>query len=951
VGRDPGFARGKGAGGAALSGPPAAKLLAIVAELLRESQPAGGTPPVPALASSLERDLGIDSLARVELLLRIERAFDVQLPEHLLGAAETPRDLLEAVLAGAPRVREAAAAAAPLALPAAEAAHPADAATLLEALDWHIARHADRTHLVILGDAEGAEERVTYGELRREALAVAAGLAQRGIGAGQAVSIMLPTGRDFFRAFLGILLAGAVPVPIYPPTRWAQIEDHLRRQAKILANCRAVMLVTLDEGKRVAHVMQGLVPTLASVATVADLALPGVVPLLPKARAGDLALLQYTSGSTGDPKGVMLTHANLLANIRAMARAVDAGPSDVFVSWLPLYHDMGLIGAWMGGLYAGFPLVVMPPTAFLNRPSRWLRAVHRYRATFSAGPNFAYEIAATRIDERDLEGLDLSAWRIAFNGAEPVSPGTIERFAKRFAPYGLRREAITPVYGLAECAVGLAFPPIGRGPRIDRVDRAALTTSGSAVASADDDRDSLRFVGCGEPLPGHEIRVVSPEGRELPERMEGRIEFRGPSATSGYFRNPEKTRALFDGDWLDTGDLGYVAGGDVFITSRAKDVIIRGGQHVHPYEVEEAVGNLAGVRKGCVAVFGVHDPASGTEKVVVLAETRLAAGPDRERLRRTVAETALALLGTPADDVVIAAPHSVLKTSSGKIRRAASREAYELGLAGERERARWRVLVRFTLSLAAARVRRIARGLRTRLYGAYLWIAAAMLGLAALPASLLPARRRGPALRALARAMLAASRLPVAVHGFANLPSTGPAILVANHASYIDSPLLFALLPRRARFVAKRELAANPVMRLVLRSTGAVFVERFDVERGAEDARRLVALAAEGEALVFFAEGTFTRAPGLGPFHMGAFVAAAETGTPVVPIALRGTRSVLRDGQWLPRRSPVHVSIAPARRAQGGDWRAAARLRDAVRADILAGCGEPDLASPPTSTP
>jgi 1-acyl-sn-glycerol-3-phosphate acyltransferase len=246
-------------------------------------------------------------------------------------------------------------------------------------------------------------------------------------------------------------------------------------------------------------------------------------------------------------------------------------------------------------------------------------------------------------------------------------------------------------------------------------------------------------------------------------------------------------------------------------------------------------------------------------------------------------------------------------------------------------------------------MRRIGRWLAAWFYGAYLWATAALLGLALLPASLLPEGLRWPALRALARAMLAFSRLPVAVHGLANLPAAGPAILVANHASYLDSPLLFALLPRRARFVAKRELAANPVMRLVVRAAGAVFIERFDVERGAEDARRLVELAAGGEALVFFAEGTFTRAPGLRPFHMGAFVAAAETGTPVVPIALRGTRSVLRDGQWLPRRASIHVSIAPERRAQGGDWRAAVQLRDAVRADILAGCGEPDLASPPTS--
>ena len=942
MGRNPGLARGKGAGGATLS--PEQALLAIVAQLMRESQPAAGGLRAPRLDSSLE-DLGIDSLARVELVLRLERAFDLRLPEHLLRSAQTPRDLLNAVLMGAPRAARAAPEAAPLAMAPAQAAVPEEAATLLEALDWHVARHGERTHLVVLGDEDAEGEPVSYAQLRAEAIGVAAGLAQRGVGAGDTVSIMLPTSRDFFRAFLGILLTGAVPVPIYPPTRWAQIGEHLRRQARILGNCGAVMLVTLDEGKRVARMMLGLVPTLAHVVTVADLALPGVSPLLPRPKAADLALLQYTSGSTGDPKGVMLTHANLLANIRAMVRVIAATPDDVFVSWLPLYHDMGLIGAWMGGLYVGLPLVVMPPTAFLNRPARWLRTVHRYRATLSAGPNFSYEICATRVDERDLEGLDLSSWRIAFNGAEPVSPATLERFAKRFARYGFRREASTPVYGLAECAVGLAFPPPGRGPLVDRVDREALTLSGAARRASDDDPDALLFVGCGAPIPGHEIRVVGRDGRELPERAEGRIEFRGPSATSGYYRNPAKTRELFDGDWLDTGDLGYIAGSDVFITSRAKDVIIRGGQHVHPYEVEEAVGNLPGVRKGCVAVFGVPDPASGTEKVVVLAETRLAPGPEREALRERVAGTALALLGTPADDVVIAPPHAVLKTSSGKIRRAASREAYERGLAGKREPAAWRTFARFTLSLVGARARSFARHAGDLAYGAWAWLAASLLGAVALGASLLPSSPRWRSLRALCRAVARMSGIPIAVHGLENVPREGPAILVVNHSSYIDSAVLFSVLPRRVRYVAKRELARNPLTRLLLGAAGAVFIERFDIERGAEDARKLVDLAGAGEMLVFFAEGTFTRAPGLLPFHMGAFVAAAETGAPVVPVAIRGTRSILRDGQWMPRRGAVHVSIGAPRKAESADWRGAAKLRDAVRADVLAACGEPDLAS------
>jgi len=360
------------------------------------------------------------------------------------------------------------------------------------------------------------------------------------------------------------------------------------------------------------------------------------------------------------------------------------------------------------------------------------------------------------------------------------------------------------------------------------------------------------------------------------------------------------------------------------------------------------VGSLPGVRKGCVAVFGVPDAATGTEKVVVLAETRLAPGPAHDALRASIAAAALALLGTPADDIVIAPPHTVLKTSSGKIRRAASREAYERTLAGGRQPAPWAGLARFTASLLWARVRRAARAAGRFAYAAWLWAAAGMLAFAALGVAILPPRWHWPAMRRLARAMVAASGMPLAVHGLRNIPSSGAVVIVVNHASYVDSPLLLSLLPRRVRFVAKRELAANPVLRLLLRAAGAFFVERFEAERGAEDTRELVRLARAGEALVFFAEGTFTRAPGLLPFHMGAFVAAAESGAPVVPVVMRGTRSILRDGQWLPRRGAIHVSIQPPRVPEAGDWSSAARLRDAVRADVLAACGEPDLAAQPT---
>ena len=241
----------------------------------------------------------------------------------------------------------------------------------------------------------------------------------------------------------------------------------------------------------------------------------------------------------------MCIRDSLLANLRAMGRHVAAGPDDVFFSWLPLYHDMGLIGACLGGLYHGFPLVVMSPLTFLARPARWLWAIHHHRGTLSAAPNFAFELCLRAIQDHEIEGLDLSSLRTLFNGAEPVSPATVERFIARFSRYGLRANALAPVYGLAECSVGLALQPPGRGPVFDAIQRDAFMTGGQAEPADPADPAALRFAACGQPIPGHQIRIVDEQGRELPDRQEGRLEFQGPSATAGYYRHPEATRALF----------------------------------------------------------------------------------------------------------------------------------------------------------------------------------------------------------------------------------------------------------------------------------------------------------------------------------------------------------------------------------------------------------------------
>ena len=454
-------------------------VLDIVHQLALELHPHKHSTLTVTLDSALERDLGFDSLGRMELLLRLERALGVRLSEQVLATAEVPRDLLHALQdASATAVSRLVPAVDSTVLEAVDGA-PTQATTLLDVLDWHARCHPQRRHIALYVDDERLEE-ITYAALYESATAVAAGLQRRGLQPGQTVALMLPTSRDFFAGFYGILLAGGIPVPIYPPARLSQIEEHLRRQVGILSNAGSVMLLTVAEAKPLARLLRAQVEALHSVVTVPELAAEHGTPVRHLIQAHDIAFVQYTSGSTGNPKGVILTHANVLANLQAMAQMVQITSTDVFVSWLPLYHDMGLIGAWLGSLYYAYPLILMSPLAFLARPARWLWAIHTHRGTLSAGPNFAYELCVRRLEDRDLEGLDLSSWRLAFNGAEPVSAATLLRFTERFNRYGFRTEAMAPVYGLAEAALGVAFPPLGRAPHIDGIQREPFMRSGRA---------------------------------------------------------------------------------------------------------------------------------------------------------------------------------------------------------------------------------------------------------------------------------------------------------------------------------------------------------------------------------------------------------------------------------------------------------------------------------------
>ncbi|QDQ92399.1 AMP-binding protein [Rhodococcus sp. WB9] len=921
-------------------------LLAVVRDLVAERHTVDRAAPA-TLDSEFDHDLGLDSLGVTELLARTEDAFGVSLDRGVLATVETPRDLMTAVRRAPSQSH----------LPSIPVRHPApppiartpDAtATLTEALSWHARTHPDRVHLRILSggtEDEGTQDEVGYGELQSAAATVSAALLARDLRPGERAAIMLPTGRDYFTTFLGVLLAGGVPVPVYPPARPSQLAEHLRRQVHILGNAQACVLVTDPEAARLARLVRGQVQSVRHVLTPNELTGYGEAAGAVRG-ADDIALLQYTSGSTGDPKGVTLTHANLLSNIRAMGTATGVSTSDVFVSWLPLYHDMGLIGAWLSSLYFGVPLAVMSPLEFLARPARWLWAIDAHLGTLSAAPNFAFELCMRKITDAELGGLDLSSLRMVFNGAEPVSADTVTRFAERFAAYGLRRQAQAPVYGLAEACVGLTLPPVGRGPVVDRVDRERFLRTGRAIRAADADLDPLRFVGCGQAIPNHHIRVVDSAGNVLGDRREGRIEFRGPSATTGYFRNPRATKALLRHGWLDTGDLGYLDGGELYVTGRIKDLIIRAGRNLHPEELERAVGDIPGIRKGCVVVFATSGHPGGTERLVVLAETRQTADAVLTGLRERIIGISIDLLGTPPDDIVLAPPGTVPKTSSGKLRRAATRHHYEQGDVRARPRPVWWQLARFGARGVLPRLRRAGTITSTGAYALWCWSVVVAVGLPTLIAvALVPGLgARRVVVHAAARSLARLTGAPVTANGVDRLAQVTSCVVVANHASFLDGIAMSTILPHHFTFVAGEVFEHKPLVGFLLRRIGTRFVERTEREQSVADTGHLEEAAAGGEPLVVFPEGSLSPVPGLRPFHMGAFVIAARAGLPVVPVAISGTRAMMwPDRGTIIHRGAIHLTVAEPILPVGNDWTAATVLERKAHAAIAAHCGEPDI--------
>ena len=549
-------------------------------------------------------------------------------------------------------------------------------ATILD----HLERAAATDAVARFMDRRERETELTWGEVHRRALDVAGGLVDLGVRPGDRVALILPTCPGFFDAFFGAMMAGAVPVPVYPPVRLGRLDEYHQRTARMLQSVEARVVITDRRVRRVLGRTAELARPELGVVRVDELPrLPLAAP--PLVGPDDAAFIQLSSGTTMEPKPIRLTHRQVLANVGAIlgvileAHPERGGLRHSGVCWLPLYHDMGLVGCVMTAVVHAGDLTLIPPELFVARPGVWLRTISRHRATISPAPNFAYGLCADRVTDEELDGVDLSCWRVALNGAEPVTPRVLQRFVDRFEPYGLAPEAVTPVYGLAEATLAVTFSPLARPFAWRAFDRERLSEQGEAREQP----AGFPLVSLGCPLPGFSLRVVDEVGCEVAEGRVGRVLARGPSVMQAYHGRPRATAETLRDGWLDTGDQGFVLDGELYLHGRAKDLIILNGRNHAPQDIEQCLDDMPDVRTGCAAAVGFVPPGGDGEQLAVLAERASDSRVDAAHLQDQIELRVLERTGLRAWSVEVLEPGTLPRTSSGKIRRAEALRQYQRG--------------------------------------------------------------------------------------------------------------------------------------------------------------------------------------------------------------------------------------------------------------------------------
>jgi fatty-acyl-CoA synthase len=520
---------------------------------------------------------------------------------------------------------------------------------------------------------------VPWSELHRDARAMAAALQQLGVSTGDHVAVLGPTTQNLVTLIQATWLAGATIVVLPLPMRLASIEEFVA-QTRARVKRADIELLVIDE--QLAPFVDDHPDDPRRIVLDELAGIAAEVGASSWKRVDDdpdrLAILQFTSGSTSEPKGVMLPHHVVCSNLDGLTQTGRLQDDDVFVSWLPLYHDMGLVGLLGTPMSFGVDLVLGAPQDFTARPARWMEWLDTYGGTVTAGPNFAYALAARALRRKDAT-YDLSRLRIALNGAEPIDADSVRAFVDAAAPHGMRPGAVFNAFGMAEVAIAGTFPEPLAGLQTDRVDNRVLESENYAAPVEEGAEHAKEYALLGTAIPGLELRVVDPsDDRVLADREVGELQIRGTSVTPGYYKNPEATQALFRDGWLATGDLAYLLDGQLVICGRIKDVIIVGGRNIFPEDIERAAAAIDGVRAGNVIAFGVEG-RGGHESMVVVAETNASSADaeDLDRVRKEVHAAAKRVTGLPPQEIVLVAPGALPKTSSGKLQRSLCRQRFQ----------------------------------------------------------------------------------------------------------------------------------------------------------------------------------------------------------------------------------------------------------------------------------
>lgn len=530
----------------------------------------------------------------------------------------------------------------------------------------------------VFQDQRGNEVAYSFPELERLTAERAAALAAMGLTKGDRVGIIVVEPEDFVLSFLGAVRLGVIPVPMYPPLSFGSLDAYAERSARILALSKARVLVASAQLQNVLWALVDKVPSLERLVRVEDARGVGLArPDFPAIAPDDVCFLQYTSGSTSDPKGVVVTHANLVSNGTAIVEALGmTAAHTVGVSWLPLYHDMGLIGFVLTPILCGLSIVFIPTIRFIKKPSVWFEAIHRHRGTATFAPNFAYALISKKAKPEEIAVWDLSCVETFGCGAEPIQAQTMREFHEIFGRCAIRRDAFLPAYGMAEATLCMSVKPLRAAWHTNVVDATTFQSRG-LVAPPTEDAPVFEHVSCGPPVPRHRLAILDDQGQPLPEGQEGEICFAGASVCPGYFENPEATKASRHGEWLRTGDLGYLKDGEIYVTGRLKDLIILNGRNLHPQSIEWVAAEVEGVRKGNVVAFS--RPGHDSEELVLALETK---EEDKAALMEAVKHRVQHEMAVSVADVVCLAPGELPKTSSGKLQRRKTRDMYLQGALG-----------------------------------------------------------------------------------------------------------------------------------------------------------------------------------------------------------------------------------------------------------------------------